>query len=81
MGLGVRKCCLSRCYRGPSERRGEVSLVQTRGQMVMSVPALFVLYGRYVRLYQPAPLCLIYNSIVCGKPGPVFTIQDTIKYF
>ena len=62
-------------------QRGEERCHLSRGQLVMSVRALFVLYGQYVRLYQLDPLCLIYNSIVCGKSGPVFTIQDTIKFF
>ena len=54
-----------------------VSLVKSRGQLVMSGCALFVLY--YVRFYQFGPLSLIYNSFVYGKSGPVFTAQDTIK--
>ena len=36
-------------------QRGEERCHLSRGQLVMSVRALFVLYGQYVRLYQLAP--------------------------
>ena len=80
MAVGVRKCCLSRCYRRAIR---EVSLVQTRGQLVMSLPALFVLHGLYVWDYNSSPLCVSSIILLYAESLAlylVFTIQDTIKY-